>query len=115
MLFRSYRLKQTDLDGKNSYSEVIKVECKRNGLYEIVGIYPNPSRGEVAVDLFLAESGDVKVQLFNAVGQLVSDQQMALKNGFQKFSIDLSGLPPDVYQLNLTTGWSVSTRKIVKM
>ncbi len=110
-----YRLKQFDIDGKVSYSDEIKVQCNRNGLHEIVGIYPNPSHGVVAIDLFLAEGGHVKVMLYNSIGQVVREEQMTLKNGFRKLAIDMSGLPPDVYQLNLTTGYSVSTRKIVKM
>ncbi|MEO8087266.1 MAG: PKD domain-containing protein [Bacteroidota bacterium] len=110
-----YRLKQTDFDGKTTYSDDITVNCDRSGRHEIIGIYPNPAHSIIAVDLFLAEGGDIKMTLYNAIGQLVIEKEMSFKNGFQKFTIDLSELPPDVYQLNLTTGLSVTTKKVVKM
>ncbi len=110
-----YRLRQSDYDGTSTTSDPIKVNCDHKGIHEVIGIYPNPSHSMVAVDLYLAENCEVKVVLYNTIGQLVMDQNLTLKNGFQKFSIDLSGLPPDVYQLNLTTGDAVTVKKIVKL
>jgi hypothetical protein len=110
-----YRLKQTDYDGTASFSDLILVNCSSNGHHEIIGIYPNPTHSGVSIDLDLFDGGPVLLTVYNSIGQLIISEEMALKSGFQKFYVDLSSLAPDVYQLNLTTGSSVTTRKIVKM
>ena len=110
-----YRLKQSDFDGQYSYSEDILVNCDKSGKYEIIGIYPNPTHSAITVDLNLALGGDVKLVLYNSIGQLILERDFSFRNGFQKLSVDMSALPPDVYQLTLTTELSVSTKKVVKM
>ncbi len=110
-----YRLKQVDYDGKISYSVNILANCDPSNHHEIIGIYPNPTYSAVSIDLNLTEGGSVKFVLSNAIGQIVIEKEISLKDGLQKLLLDLSSLPPDVYQLNLITGFSVTTKKIVKM
>lgn len=42
-----YRIKQTDFDGRFSYSGVINAEFHQQNLYKI---YPNPSKGKIHID-----------------------------------------------------------------
>ena len=110
-----YRLKQVDFDGNYSHSEEIIVTCNPNGGHEIIGIYPNPAQSALSIDLNLSEGGNVVLMLFNSIGQLVIREEVSLKSGLQKLKVDLSGLASDVYQLNLQTGFTISTKKVVKM
>ncbi len=110
-----YRLKQTDFDGESATSDIILINCTSKGKYVVIGIYPNPTHASVAVDMNLSESGMVTMSLYNSIGQVVMNQEVSLKNGFQKLVFDLSTLPPDVYQLNISTELSTVTEKIVKM
>jgi PKD repeat protein len=110
-----YRLQQSDYDGTTSKSDVIIINCSHSGKYEVIGIYPNPTHESVSIDLNLSEGGIVLVTLYNSIGQLVMKKEVSFQNGYQKLNIDLSGLPADVYQLNLATGLTVITEKVVKM
>jgi len=110
-----YRLRQTDFDGTSSKSDAILINCSQSGKYEVIGIYPNPTHEAITVDLNLSEGGTVLMTLYNSIGQLVMKKEVSFQNGYQKLIIDLSGLPADVYQLNLATGLTVITEKVVKM
>ena len=34
-------------------------------------IYPNPSKGNISLDIFLPENSDIEIQIFNSIGQIV--------------------------------------------
>jgi hypothetical protein len=73
-----YRLKQTDFDGKYSYSKVIIVECNGDngsGKNELI-VFPNPSNGDnVFVKLNgLANDEKVLVVLVDVLGQIVYEK-----------------------------------------
>jgi PKD repeat protein len=110
-----YRLQQTDYDGSSTHSDPIVINCNRDGKYEVIGIYPNPTHSAISIDLNLSEDGMVLVSLYNSIGQLVMKQEASFKNGYQKMLLDLSVLPSDIYQLNLSTARTTVTEKIVKM
>lgn len=72
-----YRIKQTDRDGKFSYSDVIRVT---NGDLALKGlrIFPNPNSGKLPLTL---ENGTwtnkkVTVTIYNAVGGIVRQEQV---------------------------------------
>jgi hypothetical protein len=72
-----YRIKQTDRDGKFSYSEVIRVA---NGEVALKGLrlFPNPSSGKMPLTI---ENGNwsnkkVTITIYNAVGGIVRQEQI---------------------------------------
>lgn len=70
-----YRLKQTDFDGKFSYSDVqvINYEGPR---FSVLRVYPNPSEGQtVSIEVTgLKDQPRVPVQIYNTQGQKVYDR-----------------------------------------
>ncbi|KYP15699.1 T9SS type A sorting domain-containing protein [Flavihumibacter sp. CACIAM 22H1] len=72
-----YRIKQTDRDGKFSYSDIIRVS---NGEVALKGlrIFPNPISGNVPLTI---ENGNwknkkVTVTIYNAIGGIVRQEQL---------------------------------------
>lgn len=72
-----YRIKQTDRDGKFSYSDVIRVS---NGEVALKGLrlFPNPSSGKMPLTI---ENGNwsnkkVTITIYNAVGGIVRQEQI---------------------------------------
>ncbi|MEJ0029122.1 MAG: T9SS type A sorting domain-containing protein [Bacteroidota bacterium] len=64
-----YQLKQTDFDGKTSFSEIRKVTLKSVPFN--VMIYPNPADGSEFTTEVPIENTFVAMQVLNAAGQVV--------------------------------------------
>ncbi|MBC3540963.1 YDG domain-containing protein [Rufibacter sediminis] len=107
-----YRLKQVDFDGKFEYSKVIAVEADGKATAKAsMQAYPNPTPGKVMVST--EGSGPATVTLFHSSGRAVSQQQVQIANG-QPISMDLTGQTAGVYYLQVQTGTSKSTTRLVK-
>lgn len=65
-----YRLKQVDLDGTATYSEVVEVEIKVTH-YSLEQNYPNPFNPVTNIEYSIPYSGKVSVEIYNSLGQLV--------------------------------------------
>ncbi|MFI5171513.1 MAG: T9SS type A sorting domain-containing protein [Chitinophagales bacterium] len=72
-----YRLKQTDLDGNISYSEIIGVE---NLTAQYFNVYPNPSNGNINLAFDLGGSPDFTLQIVNEVGSVVYNKSSSSSN-----------------------------------
>jgi hypothetical protein len=68
-----YRLKQTDYDGKFSYSEIrtVRFEMEEVSQLEIEKVWPNPFDERFDVTYILPEDGEVKMILSNSSGKAV--------------------------------------------
>ena len=84
-----YRLRQVDLDGTQSYSEVRSVSFQELG----IRAFPNPVENTLHLDL---PTGDWKAELLDGLGRsLLSVEQVGRE-------LDLSQLPSGTYQLRLS-------------
>jgi hypothetical protein len=100
-----YRLKQTDRDGKSSYSKVSRVTF--GGGTTSAQVYPNP-----------ANAGSVRVQganirniaVFNISGQQV---QVPVTYGVSENELNISGLASGNYTIRVNTGAAVTNHKLV--
>ncbi|MDX2361275.1 MAG: T9SS type A sorting domain-containing protein [Crocinitomicaceae bacterium] len=64
-----YRLKQTDVDGKFSFSTVVASNCGSN-----IKIYPNPTVGELFIDVDESLEGVHSVIITDVVGNVVQEE-----------------------------------------
>ena len=104
-----YRIKQIDIDGRYSYSSIIKIlNRKSNG--KIV-IAPNPASNEVTI-YFDKPMSVGNLRIYNSSGQMISLQRIA--EGSQQQKIDVSKLPAGIYQLQVQTATTVETFKLMK-
>jgi hypothetical protein len=79
-------------------------------------LFPNPSTEAVSIQLDLAASAPVRLQLYDATGQLVGipvDAQVPA--GERTFRYSTGGLPTGIYELRLNAGGRTFTRKLVKL
>lgn len=86
-----YRLKQTDYDGKYSYSNIISVKVDKSP----INIYPNPVHDILNVSGVDLEINQVKV--YNSLGQDVTPLISVNKSRSATLVCDLSGLAIGVY------------------
>lgn len=90
-----YRLKQTDFDRKFKYSETRRIDLQR--LLPVVNIYPNPASDIVTIEGDI--SGLKEVQVYDLLGQNVSDKIILNETSDLRVVIDISGLNEGVYCL----------------
>ena len=104
-----YRLKQTDFDGQFSYSNIVGVNLTGEYNTDIV-ILSNPADNVLVIagGLIQAEHLDI----YDVLGQICLSA--ALKKDSSLLSIDISGLNPGIYFINIKTSSEAHTAKFVK-
>jgi IgGFc binding protein/Concanavalin A-like lectin/glucanases superfamily len=106
-----YRLKALDFDGKFSFSKIEAVaidenSSKRSGIV----LYPNPTPRGSNLHLTGIESGNLRVSIINALGQIVFDR--ATLHGGGTFSLSPS-LAAGVYTVQVFTDSAFYSEKVV--
>jgi hypothetical protein len=98
-----YRLKQTDFDGKVSYSRIEVVNFNDQAT---LSVYPNPGTGIFNIR---GLNGKTEISVQNPLGQVV-----LVKNIFSDSSeIDLSSQPSGIYFLKVNDGDTSASIKII--
>jgi pectin methylesterase-like acyl-CoA thioesterase len=105
-----YRLKQTDFDGKSTYSKTIAIN---NGLTKTttLKIYPTLISDNLTVDIQSDAVGDLRIN--DAFGKTVYTKS-GVSKGASTVNINTSVLPNGVYFLSFDTVNGVKTEKFVK-
>ena len=96
-----YRIKQTDNDGRFSYSSIIKLAANANNT---LSIYPNPVKDVVSISGATVGSTAYLVDVMGKVLQQITVAQSS-------FTIDMSKYSNGVYLLKTTNG---AAQKIIK-
>ena len=79
-----------------------------------IRMFPNPAQTDLRVELNLAERADLQLNLLNALGQVVFQQQLTDSGLGQRVeTIDVSKLPSGIYQLQVQVGDRAATYKVV--
>lgn len=84
------------------------------GLENSVKVFPNPANNITSLVVKTDATSQVKVQLVNAIGQVVQTQAAEnLNSGKQVINIDVSELPEGLYFANLEINGEKVTKKIM--
>ncbi|MBK6996816.1 MAG: PKD domain-containing protein [Saprospiraceae bacterium] len=75
---------------------------------------PNPTSGVFNLEMSGAPQGKVEFAIFNAVGQLLSQEAVSFQNGWIQQSFDLGHLPGGVYSLQIRSGKEMKNVRVVK-
>jgi hypothetical protein len=110
-----YRLKQVDLNGDYSYSNVILVNVNQAARAE-VAVYPNPVQKELNIELESATASTAKITVTDISGKMVKELIVNLEEGFNKHTISgLADLRSGVYIINIeSNGVVLYNNKLVK-
>lgn len=109
----SYRLKQVDMNGSYSYSNVVEVTTNPTD-YSLEQNYPNPFNPSTTINFTLAKESNVNLKVFNLLGQevasLVSNEFM--QAGKYSYKFDARSLASGTYIYRLEAGDFVQTMKM---
>ena len=78
-------------------------------------VYPNPVLNELTVEYNLREEGQARIAVFDLFGKVVILQEMEdALTGFQQTKLDVSGLPPGCYVLQVMDGAGIQSIKFIR-
>lgn len=103
-----YRLKQTDINGAFSYSEVRKINFERTNNFQ-VEVYPNPTVDGVFVSSSLRVVNDIAIYTSN--GNLIK----SLTTNEVVTKVDMTDLPAGNYFLQIKNDEATESVKIIKL
>lgn len=110
-----YRLKQLDLDGKYSYSNILVVRMQAVNDVKMQ-VSPNPFVENLNVRFTSTQNGTAQVQLLTINGQKVQTQQATIGKGNNSIQVlGISKLAPGIYIARLVVNGVVTdNQKIIK-
>jgi hypothetical protein len=98
-----YRLKMTDQDGKNSYSNIVTISTPA---HVFINMYPNPANHIVTV---IGSFGKGIISVINSTGQTV----LSVNSNVPPVSLDVSLLPPGLYVLRFSDPSTIINKKLL--
>lgn len=113
-----YRLKQTDFDGKFSYSKIKAVTfstLKTDAAISISAVAPNPFSENFSVTYSVQQDTEVEISLTNASGQLIYNEKQNASSGTNRFDYaEGLNLPEGIYFVRISFGKDTVVKKIIK-
>jgi len=116
-----YRLKQTDFDGTFKYLNVVLVDVGLPKQFELSQNHPNPFNPTTTVKFQLPVDANVRIELFNSIGQKVSELLNSdLSGGVHEVTFEGSNLSSGIYYYTMNAVGKdgnnfTSTKKMILM
>ncbi len=103
-----YRIKQTDTDGRYSYSVIVPLSSSGEGWY----VYPNPASTHSTV-FFRSQYSKARISLVDHAGKTVYQQNIQLINTGASIEIPLNTLAKGVYILTIDSAQGSKSTKLL--
>lgn len=109
-----YRLRQFDLDKKQSVTKILIVRVYNTRALKTVSVSPNPAKNDIAVNVQLNEESYIVMKVLNASGAEVMRKSAKAGAGSNSYLMEgSSNLKPGMYVLEVTI--NSKERMIVKL
>ena len=110
-----YRLKQTDLNGKFIYSQVITIKQANHENFTIQTIYPNPFSSHTNVVFGMPQAEMVTLLITDILGNTIRQEQIETIAGANEIELkDLQNLRRGIYALHIKTSQGQLSGKLLK-
>ncbi|MBA2746277.1 MAG: T9SS type A sorting domain-containing protein [Flavisolibacter sp.] len=106
-----YRVVEISIDGRKSYSTVIRNNCKGQ---EMLSLYPNPVNDVAVMNLNLKQNQKVVYYVSDSKGAIVLRGEMAFPAGNNQVTIQMNYLQRGMYTLNAHLGSGIQSVKFIK-
>ncbi|HEX9513425.1 MAG TPA: T9SS type A sorting domain-containing protein, partial [Puia sp.] len=109
-----YRLRESDLDGRFTYSPVLTIGAPPGSLS--LSVYPNPFRQQVTITLESPAADKAVITVTDMAGKRVLEQVSPLQKGSNLLSLSaLSQLGKGMYLFTIVTGQQKQAIELVKI
>ncbi|HNE51145.1 MAG TPA: T9SS type A sorting domain-containing protein, partial [Chitinophagales bacterium] len=110
-----YRLKMVDKDGTFKYSNVIDIPISEAVVNNFTRIYPNPTGGNLNVEIQSIALYDTKLTVHDVLGKKVFEKPITLSKGLNTMQFDFSQLAQGTYIIQFADAdGKLHTTKFVK-
>ena len=106
-----YRLKQTDINGDFTYSNIAVVTFGQSQLNNTLSLFPVPANSVLNIQSSMDMSAGAVVNIYNAQGSLV----MTTNSSNNELSIDIQNLVSGIYFVEINTGSEIVKSKFQKL
>ena len=107
-----YRLRQTDYNGKITYSQTVSITT--NTEQRPINIYPNPANTVLNCEMFSKEEGMINVQVIDVLGNVVMKEETKSDRGLNTRQLNINALSAGMYFLKITNGTEQTQVKFAK-
>ena len=101
-----YRLMQTDIDGKQTFSPIISINLGNKNVE--ISVFPNPATS--LVNISLPSSASYEISLLNMSGQLIYNTNITTSNNLV---LNVSGYKAGVYFVRVIHDGITETKKLI--
>jgi Secretion system C-terminal sorting domain len=101
-----YRLMQTDIDGKQTFSPIISVNLDNKNAD--ITVYPNPATSLIRI--IFPTAGRYEVSLLNLSGQIINNTTLTTSDNLV---LNVSGYKPGVYFVRIIHEGITKTKKLI--
>ncbi len=108
-----YRLKQVDNDGMFEYTSIVSAIISGDVTFNVKDFVPNPTAQNTSLIVTATTEQEVTVNLYNAIGQVVTSNSYHLNKGGNQLTFDLSQLAVGTYTAVLSSANDIYSRKLV--
>jgi len=109
-----YRLKQIDYDGQFEYSNIVNATLTgSNSSFNVLEFVPNPTVDMTTLLISSGVSQDIKVVIYNSIGQEVQTGNHTLTVGMNQIKLVVNLLAAGTYMATVTSGNEVRTKRLV--
>lgn len=109
-----YRLKLIDMNGKASYSSIVKLSAQQKNI-QLLGVAPNPVVNTAQLSIASAKKDVMDVQVISLEGKMVYRSMVTLQPGTSVINIDVTMLQKGMYTIKGVFGsGEMSTVKFIK-
>ncbi len=111
-----YRLKQLDLNGKESYSNIIMIKGGKGNKIEFTSIYPNPAKDLLKLDIYTPITQNLNVIITDISGRTVKQINILANNGNNQFNVNVDALKAGTYLIKASSnnGYEAVVQKFMK-
>ena len=106
------RLKQMDIDGRHSYSNVVVLSVDNQK--SVVMLYPNPVKNSINMTINISQIEKLQWQLIDNTGRTIMKGDYTLSAGSTAVSIDAISLSAGIYYMELKGSSLQQVIKVMK-
>ncbi|HUQ66912.1 MAG TPA: T9SS type A sorting domain-containing protein, partial [Flavitalea sp.] len=106
-----YRIVETGLDGRKTYSSSIRSNCSEKGN---LGVYPNPVLENAVVSIALDQKSKVQLTLIDSRGAIIQQHEVILPKGNNQLPLNMNAFSKGNYTLIGTWNGTSQSIKLIK-